>query len=172
MGNARSPRLIYSIFLSKGTESNLCLFLTRRIDESLNIGDSITITVLSIEGDKVKLGIKAPREVTILRQEIFQAVQEQTRLEQRLANGPEPDTFKGLRELLASIKSTIPMGKIRNLVIKLAKVSLLSNNLSEWNSPNSHHHSGFDIFNPDDSTHNIEWVVIMQDDSGLEYISG
>jgi carbon storage regulator len=78
------------------------LVLTRRIDESLNIGDSITITVLSIEGDKVKLGIKAPREVTILRQEIFQAVQEQTRLEQRLANGPEPDTFKGLRELLAS----------------------------------------------------------------------
>jgi carbon storage regulator len=78
------------------------LVLTRRIDESLNIGDSITITVLSIEGDKVKIGIKAPREVTILRQEIFQAVQEQTRLEQRLANGPEPDTFKGLRELLVS----------------------------------------------------------------------
>ena len=78
------------------------LVLTRRIDESLNIGDSISITILSIEGDKVKLGIKAPREVTILRQEIFQAVQEQTRLEQRLASGPEPETFKGLRELLAS----------------------------------------------------------------------
>ena len=83
------------------------LVLTRRIDESLNIGDSITITVLSIEGDKVKLGIKAPREVTILRQEIFQAVQEQTRLEQRLANGPEPETFKGLRELLASHSSEL-----------------------------------------------------------------
>lgn len=83
------------------------LVLTRRIDESLNIGDSISITILSIEGDKVKLGIKAPREVTILRQEIFQAVQEQTRLEQRLANGPEPETFKGLRELLASNASDL-----------------------------------------------------------------
>jgi carbon storage regulator len=53
------------------------LVLTRRIDESLTIGDSITITVLGIEGDKVKLGIKAPREITILRQEIYDAGTEQ-----------------------------------------------------------------------------------------------
>ena len=36
------------------------LVLTRRTDESLTIGDSITVTILGIEGDKVKLGIKAP----------------------------------------------------------------------------------------------------------------
>jgi carbon storage regulator len=77
------------------------LVLTRRVDESLTIGDSITVTVLSIEGDKVKLGIKAPREITILRHEIYQAVQEQNKLEKRLAEGPEPDSFKDLRELLA-----------------------------------------------------------------------
>jgi carbon storage regulator len=77
------------------------LVLTRRIDESLTIGDSITVTVLAIEGDKVKLGIKAPREITILRQEIYQAVQEQNNLEKRLVEGPEPDSFKNLRELLA-----------------------------------------------------------------------
>lgn len=88
------------------------LVLTRRIDESLNIGDEITITILSIEGDKVKLGIKAPREVTILRHEIFQAVQEQTRLEQRLANGPEPETFKGLRELLATQTRELDPNKV------------------------------------------------------------
>ncbi len=81
------------------------LVLTRRIDESLNIGDSITITVLSIDGDKVKIGINAPREITILRQEIYQAVQEQTKLEQWLAEKPEPETFKGLRELLVSNSS-------------------------------------------------------------------
>ena len=52
------------------------LVLTRRIDESLNIGGSITITVLSIDGDKVKIGINAPRDITILRQEIYQAVQD------------------------------------------------------------------------------------------------
>jgi carbon storage regulator len=77
------------------------LVLTRRIDESLTIGDSITVTVLAIEGDKVKLGIKAPRDITILRQEIYQAVQEQNNLEKRLVEGPEPDSFKSLRELLA-----------------------------------------------------------------------
>lgn len=81
------------------------LVLTRRTDESLNIGDSITITILGIEGDKVKLGINAPREITILRHEIFQAVQEQTRLEEFLAAAPEPDSFKGLRELLVSHSS-------------------------------------------------------------------
>ena len=81
------------------------LVLTRRIDESLNIGGSITITVLSIDGDKVKIGINAPREITILRQEIYQAVQEQTKLEQWLAEKPEPETFKGLRELLVSNSS-------------------------------------------------------------------
>jgi carbon storage regulator len=81
------------------------LVLTRRIDESLNIGGSITITVLSIDGDKVKIGINAPREITILRQEIYQAVQEQTKLEQWLADKPEPETFKGLRELLVSNSS-------------------------------------------------------------------
>jgi carbon storage regulator len=81
------------------------LVLTRRTDESLNIGDSITITILAIDGDKVKLGINAPREITILRHEIFQAVQEQTRLEEFLAAGPEPESFKGLRELLVSHSS-------------------------------------------------------------------
>jgi carbon storage regulator len=81
------------------------LVLTRRIDESLNIGGSITVTVLSIDGDKVKIGINAPREITILRQEIYQAVQEQTKLEQWLADKPEPETFKGLRELLVSNSS-------------------------------------------------------------------
>ncbi len=77
------------------------LVLTRRIDESLMVGDSITVTILSIDGDKVKLGIKAPREITILREEIYQAVQEQNMLKKRLGEGPEPDSFKELRELLA-----------------------------------------------------------------------
>ncbi len=81
------------------------LVLTRRVDESLNIGDSIEVTILAIEGDKVKIGIKAPREITILRKEIYQAVQEQNKLEQFLATSPEPDSFKELRELLASSSS-------------------------------------------------------------------
>lgn len=46
------------------------LILTRRIDERIFIGDEIVLSVLDIEGNRVKLGIQAPKEVAILREEI------------------------------------------------------------------------------------------------------
>jgi carbon storage regulator len=77
------------------------LVLTRRIDESLVIGDNIVITVLAVEGDKVKIGVTAPREVPVLRQELWVALNEQNQLAERLASGPEPSSFDSLRKLLA-----------------------------------------------------------------------
>ncbi len=47
------------------------LVLTRQPGESVVIGDNITVTVISIEGDRVKLGITAPREVSIYREELY-----------------------------------------------------------------------------------------------------
>lgn len=76
------------------------LVLTRKVDESLIIGDTITVTILAVEGDKVKLGIVAPRDVPILRQELHRAILEQNMIEARLATGPEPDTFQVLRQVL------------------------------------------------------------------------
>jgi carbon storage regulator len=78
------------------------LVLTRKVDESITIGDSIVITVLAIEGEKVKIGIAAPREMVILRQEVFQAVQDQEKIQELLAKEAKPDTFDQLRKLLAS----------------------------------------------------------------------
>lgn len=78
------------------------LVLTRHVDESIAIGDSIVVTVLAIEGDRIKLGISAPREIQILRQEVFQAVKEQEKLAEQLANSPEPESFQKLRDLLAA----------------------------------------------------------------------
>ena len=46
------------------------LVLTRREGESLKIGDGIEVTVVEIQGDKIKLGIRAPKDVTILRSEL------------------------------------------------------------------------------------------------------
>ena len=67
------------------------LVLTRRIEESLIIDDNIIVTVLSVEGDKVKLGITAPREVTILRKELWQAMQDQLQSPGQQIGDPKPD---------------------------------------------------------------------------------
>ncbi len=51
------------------------LVLARKKNESIVIGDAIEITVVDIQGDQVRLGIRAPKEVTIYRQEIFREIQ-------------------------------------------------------------------------------------------------
>lgn len=51
------------------------LVLTRKKDQSLIIGDEIVITVVEIRGDKVRLGIQAPQDVPVHRQEVYDAIQ-------------------------------------------------------------------------------------------------
>jgi len=55
------------------------LILSRRKDESVIIEDGIEISVVDIKGDQVKLGIKAPRNVKVYRNEVFQAIQAENR---------------------------------------------------------------------------------------------
>ena len=50
------------------------LVLTRKIDESIIIGEHTAVTILGIEGDSVKLGITAPRDIAIHRREIFELI--------------------------------------------------------------------------------------------------
>lgn len=52
------------------------LVLTRRKDESIVIGDEIIVTILAVEGDKVKLGIDAPRRISVLRRELWVSAQQ------------------------------------------------------------------------------------------------
>ena len=64
------------------------LILSRHKDESVIIGDDIVITVLEIRGDKVRLGIAAPIETTMHRQEVYERIQAQQRESDRLNARP------------------------------------------------------------------------------------
>ena len=50
------------------------LVLSRKKDEKIIIGDKITVMVIEIRGDKVRLGIDAPRDVTVHREEVYEAI--------------------------------------------------------------------------------------------------
>ena len=55
------------------------LVLSRQRDESIVIGDNVVVTIVDIRGDKVRLGIDAPSEVPVHRQEVYEAIQRENR---------------------------------------------------------------------------------------------
>jgi carbon storage regulator len=68
--------------------SSVMLVLSRQRDESIIIGDHIVITVVDIRGDKVRLGIEAPKEVPVHRQEVYEAIQRENALK---TNAPKDE---------------------------------------------------------------------------------
>jgi len=71
------------------------LVLTRKANQSIMIGDDIEVSVLSVAGEKVRIGIQAPRDVPVFRREIYLEIQQEN------SNGRSPraevdDALKGL----------------------------------------------------------------------------
>ncbi len=64
------------------------LVLSRKKDEKIMIGDSISIMVVEIRGDKVRLGIEAPREISVHRSEVYEAIKRQQHAEADQAAPP------------------------------------------------------------------------------------
>lgn len=55
------------------------LILTRRVGETLVIGDDVTVTVLGVKGNQVRLGVNAPRDLPVHREEIYERIQQEKR---------------------------------------------------------------------------------------------
>lgn len=65
------------------------LILTRRVGDSLKIGDDVSITVLRVKGDQVRLGIDAPDTVSVLREEVLERLEREA---DKVTNGDAPTT--------------------------------------------------------------------------------
>jgi carbon storage regulator len=72
------------------------LVLTRRAGESVMIGDDVVITVLEVRGDVIRLGIRAPRDIQVHREEIYRELQASN----REAASPTADAVKAFADLI------------------------------------------------------------------------
>jgi carbon storage regulator len=67
------------------------LILTRRVGETLMIGDEVTVTVLGVKGNQVRIGVNAPKDIAVHREEIYERIKrEQEGVS--AGNGPQPET--------------------------------------------------------------------------------
>lgn len=72
------------------------LILSRKTDQSIKIGEDITITIIEIRGDQVKIGVEAPKNVKVFRQEVFNAIKS----ENAAASSVNSDKIGALSKIL------------------------------------------------------------------------
>ena len=65
------------------------LILTRRVGETLKIGDEVTVIMLGVKGNQVRIGVNAPRDVTVHREEIYERIKREQEREQEEGTADE-----------------------------------------------------------------------------------
>ncbi len=80
------------------------LVLSRKRDETIMIGDNIEISIVDIKGDTVRVGINAPRSVSVHRKEIFEAIKEENIATTKSQSIPKLEAIGGLADLLKKKK--------------------------------------------------------------------
>ncbi len=78
------------------------LVLARKLNESIMIGDDIEIVVIDIKGDQVKLGIKAPKKITVHRKEIYQEIKQENIA--AISSDFDPNKLRDLSDLFKKDK--------------------------------------------------------------------
>ncbi|MDR3477574.1 MAG: carbon storage regulator CsrA [Gammaproteobacteria bacterium] len=82
------------------------LILTRRVGETLIIGDDVVVTVLGIKGNQVRIGINAPKDVSVHREEIYQRIQQE-----KNSTTPAAATAPASEEKVKEKKAKTPKGE-------------------------------------------------------------
>jgi carbon storage regulator len=77
------------------------LVLTRKSNQSIMIGDDIEVSVLSIMGEKVRIGIQAPRDIPVFRKEVYLEIQQERETEALAGRGVRGEVDEALRRLSA-----------------------------------------------------------------------
>jgi len=97
------------------------LILTRRIGETLRIGDEVSLTVLGVQGSQVRIGADAPREISVHREEIYQRIQEEKNPQAPTATPPQPE--KGATYYSTEgQQTTASTKKTPNVIVKKKRV--------------------------------------------------
>lgn len=87
------------------------LILTRRVGETLKVGNDVDVTVLGVKGNQIRIGIKAPKTVAVHREEIFERIRREAELAARSNQSKAPSISKDTsKDAEATVEATVESG--------------------------------------------------------------